>query len=178
MVVMAPSDENEQRHMLYTGYHYQGPAAVRYPRGKATGCTLDKELRLLEIGKARELRAGKDVAILVFGTLLQAAWPVAEAMDATLVDMRFVKPLDEELLARLACSHRLLVTIEENVVSGGAGSGVNECLQAHALAVPVLNLGLPDVFLEHGRAADLLVKYGIDARGIEASIRERLAHLS
>jgi 1-deoxy-D-xylulose-5-phosphate synthase len=163
--------------MLFTGYHYQGPAAVRYPRGKATGCALDPELHLLEIGKARELRAGKDVAILVFGTLLQAAWPAAEALNATLVDMRFVKPLDEALLARVACSHRLLVTIEENAVNGGAGSGVNELLQAHDLPVPVLNLGLPDIFLEHGRAVDLLAKCGLDARGIEASIRERLAHL-
>jgi 1-deoxy-D-xylulose-5-phosphate synthase len=177
MVVMAPSDENEQRHMLFTGYHYQGPAAVRYPRGKATGCALDPELHLLEIGKARELRAGKDVAILVFGTLLQAAWPAAEALNATLVDMRFVKPLDEALLAHVACSHRLLVTIEENAVNGGAGSGVNELLQAHDLPVPVLNLGLPDIFLEHGRAVDLLAKCGLDARGIEASIRERLADL-
>ena len=178
MVVMAPSDENEQRHLLFTGYHYQGPAAVRYPRGKATGCALDKELHLLEIGKARELRTGQEVAVLAFGTLLQAAWPAAEALNATLVDMRFVKPLDEELLVRLACSHRLLVTIEENTVYGGAGSGVNEFLQARGLAVPVLNLGLPDVFLEHGRAADLLAKCGLDARGIEAAIRERLQHLA
>jgi 1-deoxy-D-xylulose-5-phosphate synthase len=178
MVVMAPSDENEQRHMLYTGYHYQGPAAVRYPRGKATGCSLDPELHLLEIGKARELRKGQDIAILVFGTLLQAAWPVADALNATLVDMRFVKPLDAELLARVACSHRLLVTLEENVVNGGAGSGVNELLQAHGLTVPVLNLGLPDVFLEHGRAADLLAKCGLDTQGIEASIRERIARLA
>jgi 1-deoxy-D-xylulose-5-phosphate synthase len=177
MVVMAPSDENEQRHMLYTGYHFQGPAAVRYPRGKASGCALDRELHVLEIGKARELREGQDIAILVFGTLLAAAWPVADALNATLVDMRFVKPLDEELLARLACSQRLLVTIEENVVSGGAGSGVNEFLQASGLSLPVLNLGLPDTFLEHGRAADLLAKCGLDAAGIEASIRARLARL-
>jgi 1-deoxy-D-xylulose-5-phosphate synthase len=177
MLVMAPSDENEQRHMLYTGYRHAGPAAVRYPRGKATGCALDPELRQLEIGKARVLREGRDVAILAFGTLLHDAKPAAAALDATLVDMRFVKPLDEALLQQLAASCRLLVTVEENVIKGGAGSGVNEVLQARGLSTPVLNLGLPDAFIEHGRSADLLAACGLDAAGIEAAIRDRLARM-
>jgi len=174
MVVMTPSDENETRDMLYTGYHFAGPAAVRYPRGKATGCSLNKTLTLLEIGKARIVRKGLTVAVLVFGTLLKAALAAAEKLDATVVDMRFVKPLDVESLQQLAQTHALLVTIEENVIKGGAGSGVNEFLQAHALQVPVLNLGLPDTFLEHGRASDMLAACGLDSNGIEASIRSRL----
>jgi len=176
-VVMTPSDENEARHMLYTGFQHAGPAAVRYPRGKATGCALDVPLRTLEIGKARQVRAGKDLAILVFGTLLKAAKVAAENLDATLVDMRFVKPLDEALIAELAASHKLLVTLEENTIKGGAGSAVGEVLDAGNLLVPLLSLGLPDRFLEHGRASDMLAACGLDAAGIENSIRQRLATL-
>jgi 1-deoxy-D-xylulose-5-phosphate synthase len=176
-IVMTPSDENEARHMLYTGFHHRGPAAVRYPRGKATGCALDVPLRKLELGKGRKLREGKDVAILVFGTLLQAAKVAAEKLDATLVDMRFVKPLDEALVAELAAMHKLLVTVEENTIKGGAGSAVGEVLDARGLLVPLLTLGLPDRFLEHGRAPDMLAACGLDAAGIEASIHKRLATL-
>ena len=174
MVVMAPSDENEARNMLYTGYHHKGPAAVRYPRGKATGRALDSSMQLLELGKARVVREGNKVAILVFGTLLAAARVAADALDATLVDMRFVKPLDEALILKLASTHRLLVTVEENVICGGAGSGVNESLLAAAVTIPVLNLGLPDRFLEHGRAPDMLAACGLDSKGIAASVRARM----
>ncbi len=175
MVVMTPSDENEARQLLTTGYHYPGPAAVRYPRGKATGCKLDASLAQLPIGKARVVRQGSKVAILAFGTLLQAAREAAAALDATLVDMRFVKPLDEELLLQLAASEQLLVTVEENTVKGGAGSAVNEFLLNRNLAVNVLNLGLPDVFLGHGKPQDMRSSCGLDGNGILASIRARLA---
>ena len=177
MVVMTPSDENEARHMLYTGFLHQGPAAVRYPRGKATGCALEPELRKLAIGKARQVRAGHSVVLLVFGTLLKAALAAANKLDATVIDMRFVKPLDEALLAELTHSHRLLVTLEENTVIGGAGAGVAEYLAAQNIQIPLLNLGLPDRFLEHGRAPDMLAQCGLDSAGIEASIRQRLAGL-
>jgi 1-deoxy-D-xylulose-5-phosphate synthase len=178
MVVMTPSDENEARHLLFTGYQHRGPAAVRYPRGKATGCKLDTFLTKFPLGKASVLREGRDVALLVFGTLLGAARVVAQAMDATLVDMRFVKPLDENLIATLARSQRLLVTIEENTVAGGAGSAVNEFLESAGLKVEVLNLGLPDSFLGHGKAPDLLSSCGLDAKGMEHSIRQRLSQSS
>lgn len=178
LLLMAPSDENEARHLLYTGYQYKGPAAVRYPRGKATGCALDPVLQQLPIGKARVLREGHGAALLVFGTLLAAARPVAEALGATLVDMRFVKPLDTALLDALAGSHRLLVTIEENTVLGGAGAGVLEHLQNRGLRVPVLVLGLPDRFLEHGRPQELLRACGLDSAGLQASIEQRLLQLS
>ena len=176
-IVMTPSDENEARHMLYTGYHYQGPAAVRYPRGKATGVAVDAQLRKLELGKARVVREGKEVAILAFGTMLHAARITADKLDATLVDMRFVKPLDEQLLIELAKGHTLFVTVEENTLQGGAGSAVGEVLDAQNVQVPLLSLGLPDRFLEHGRAPDLLAACGLDASGIESSIRARLATL-
>jgi 1-deoxy-D-xylulose-5-phosphate synthase len=176
-IVMTPSDENEARHMLYTGYHHQGPAAVRYPRGKATGCVVDTQLRKLDIGKARMVREGRDVAILAFGTLLKAALAAGEKLDATVVDMRFVKPLDEALVATLAQSYKLLVTVEENTIKGGAGSAVGEVLDAQNLQVPLLTLGLPDRFLEHGRAPDMLAQCGLDATGIEAAVRKRLAAL-
>jgi 1-deoxy-D-xylulose-5-phosphate synthase len=176
MLLMAPSDENEARHMLFTGFHHKGPAAVRYPRGKATGVALDGNMQRLELGKARLVREGREVAILVFGTLLKAALAAGEQLDATVVDMRFVKPLDETLLSVLAKNHALFVTVEENVIKGGAGSGVNEYLAAQDLRVPVLNLGLPDRFLEHGRAPEMLAQCGLDGTGIEASIRERLPH--
>jgi 1-deoxy-D-xylulose-5-phosphate synthase len=175
MLIMTPSDEEETRKMLTAGYYYKGPAAVRYPRGKATGCEIDKELKDLEIGKANICREGKGgVAILVFGTLLAKGKIVAEELDATLVDMRFVKPIDETLIKTLANSHSLLVTLEENAIKGGAGSAVNEYIEAENLSVSVLNLGLPDRFLEHGKADDMLAACGLDAKGISSSIRQRL----
>jgi len=175
LVIMTPSDEQEARCLLTTGFHHPGPAAVRYPRGKATGCKTTAELTAVEIGKARVCReGGNGIAILVFGTLLQKTRSVAEALDATLVDMRFVKPLDETLLITLAQQCELLVTVEENAVKGGAGSGVNEFLEAQDFDTPVLNLGLPDSFLEHGKAEDMLADCGLDAAGILRAIEHRL----
>ncbi|VTN14480.1 1-deoxy-D-xylulose-5-phosphate synthase [Raoultella terrigena] len=138
---MTPSDENECRQMLYTGYHYgDGPSAVRYPRGTGTGATLEP-LASLPIGKGVVKREGEKIAILNFGTLLKEAAQVADKLNATLVDMRFVKPLDNALILQLAAGHEALVTLEENAIMGGAGSGVNELLMAHRRAVPVLNIG-------------------------------------
>ena len=171
MLIMTPSDENETRHMLYTGYHFSGPAAVRYPRGKATGCEQDASLKQLDIGKAVVKRQGEKVAILVFGTLLKAAEKSAEALKATLVDMRFVKPLDEALIKELAGTHQLLVTVEENVIKGGAGSAVNEFLAAIKSEVKVINLGLPDKFLDHGKSEQMLAECGLDSVGITAAIK-------
>jgi 1-deoxy-D-xylulose-5-phosphate synthase len=171
---MTPSDEEETRKLLTTGFHYKGPAAVRYPRGNATGREMDKELKGFEIGKANICREGKGgVALLVFGTLLTKGKIVAEELDATLVDMRFVKPIDEALIKTMATSHSLLVTLEENAIKGGAGSAVNEYLEAENLSVPILNLGLPDRFIEHGKADDMLAGCGLDVEGISSSIRQR-----
>ncbi|SUB18106.1 1-deoxy-D-xylulose-5-phosphate synthase [Pantoea agglomerans] len=147
---MTPSDENECRQMLYTGYHYQdGPSAVRYPRGTGVGTPL-APLQSLPLGKAVVKRQGEKLAILNFGTLLPEAAATAEALNATLVDMRFVKPLDEALIAELAATHDSLITLEEGAIKGGAGSGVNEFVMAKRLAVPVLNIGLPDEFIPQG----------------------------
>ena len=174
LLVMTPSDENESRHMLFTGFHFPGPAAVRYPRGKASGCQLHAELQKLDIGKAVLKRQGEKTAILVFGTLLKAAEVSAQELNATLVDMRFVKPLDEDLLRELAASHHLLVTVEENVIKGGAGSAVNEFLHAAGITTNVLNLGLPDRFLDQGKAEQMLADCGLDSSGITAAIIDKL----
>ncbi|UJR53529.1 1-deoxy-D-xylulose-5-phosphate synthase [Dickeya zeae] len=175
MVIMTPSDENECRLMLHTGYHYQqGPCAVRYPRGNVLGVELTP-LETLPIGKGVVKRQGEKIAILNFGTLLPEAQQAADALNATLVDMRFVKPLDETLVASLAASHDVLVTLEENAVMGGAGSGVNEYLMANRLPVPVLNLGLPDIFIPQGSQAEIRTELSLDAAGIERRIRNWLA---
>ncbi|WJY14057.1 1-deoxy-D-xylulose-5-phosphate synthase [Pectobacteriaceae bacterium CE90] len=175
MVIMAPSDENECRQMLYTGYHYQkGPTAVRYPRG----CGIDAELmplQALPIGKGIIRRQGEKIAILNFGTLLPEARTVAETLNATLVDMRFVKPLDEALVETLASTHQALVTLEENAIMGGAGSGVNEFLMSKRLLVPVLNIGLPDRFIPQGVQGEIRSDLGLDAVGIEHQITQWLA---
>jgi 1-deoxy-D-xylulose-5-phosphate synthase len=173
MLVMAPSDENETRLMLNTGYQFRGPAAVRYPRGKATGCALTAGLETLPIGKGVIKRKGNRVAILSFGTLLAAASSAAEIVDATVADMRFVKPLDESLILDLAGSHDLIVTVEENTVRGGAGSSVAEFLIGAGITLPMLILGLPDKFLGHGKAADMLASCGLDAQGIVNAIRAK-----
>jgi 1-deoxy-D-xylulose-5-phosphate synthase len=175
MVVMAAADENECRQMLYTGFLHDGPAAVRYPRGKGPGTEVQEEMQALPIGRGECLRQGREVALLCFGAPLAAAREVAETLDATLVNMRFVKPLDEELVLKMAAEHRLLVTVEDNVVAGGAGSAVNECLAAHGRSAEVLNLGLPDGFLEHGSREELLAEAGLDAAGIQAAVETRLA---
>lgn len=175
MVIMTPSDENECRQMLYTGYHYQdGPSAVRYPRGNAVGVELTP-LQSLPLGKGVVKRQGEKLAILNFGTLLPAAAEAAEALNATLVDMRFVKPLDEALIAELAQSHASLVTLEEGAIKGGAGSGVNETVMAKRLRVPVLNLGLPDEFIPQGTQDEVRHDYQLDAQGIQQQIRDWLA---
>ncbi|SPY76611.1 1-deoxy-D-xylulose-5-phosphate synthase [Providencia rustigianii] len=172
MVIMAPSDENECRQMLHTGYHYQeGPTAVRYPRGAGVGAEL-MPLSPLEIGKGIVRRQGEKVAILSFGTLLSNALEAAEQLNATVVDMRFVKPLDEALILDMANSHDMLVTLEENAIMGGAGSGVNEFLMREKKVLPILNLGLPDFFIPQGTQEELLADLGLDAAGIVKSITD------
>ncbi|RUO31209.1 1-deoxy-D-xylulose-5-phosphate synthase [Aliidiomarina soli] len=173
MVVMTPSDENECRQMLYTGYHLQQPAAVRYPRGSGIGCELES-LQAMELGKAIVRRQGTKVAILNFGTLLPEAMQAAEALDATVIDMRFVKPMDAEAVKKAAAEHDLLVTLEENAVAGGAGSAVAELLMTQQQPSPLLMLGLPDSFIKHGSQAEIRAELELDAAGIEASIRKRL----
>ena len=175
MLVMTPSDENELRRLLCTGYRFEGPAAVRYPRGSGPNARIEPGLEPLEIGKALVRRQGSRVALLVFGVQLAEALAVGETLDATVVDMRFVKPLDEALLRELADSHELLVSIEEGSVMGGAGSAVNEFLAREGLLKPILNLGLPDRYVEHAKPAEMLAECGLDEAGIEAAIRHRLA---
>ena len=174
MVLMTPSDEQELRLLLSTGYHYAGPAAVRYPRGTGPNAPLSAALETVEIGKGVVRRRGQRVAILVFGVQLAAALHAAETLDASVADMRFVKPLDEALIRELAASHDLLVTVEENAIMGGAGSAVAEFLAAQAIIKPVLQLGLPDYYVEHAKPAQMLTECGLDAAGIEAAIRQRL----
>lgn len=174
MVIMTPSDENECRQMLHTGYHHNGPAAVRYPRGSGTGAVLEP-LAIMPIGKGIVRREGEKVAILCFGTLLAQAQQVADNLNATLVDMRFVKPLDEELVQEMAASHEFLVTVEENAIMGGAGSGINELLMAKRQLVPVLNLGLPDYFVPQGEQDEMRAEFGLDAAGIQRQIEAWLA---
>ncbi|AVV36905.1 1-deoxy-D-xylulose-5-phosphate synthase [Pantoea vagans] len=175
MVIMTPSDENECRQMLYTGYHHQaGPSAVRYPRGTGVGTPL-APLQSLPLGKAVVKRQGEKLAILNFGTLLPEAAATAEALNATLVDMRFVKPLDEALIAELAKTHDSLITLEEGAIKGGAGSGVNEFVMAKRLGIPVLNIGLPDEFIPQGTQDEVRHDYLLDAEGIQQQIARWLA---
>lgn len=173
MVVMAPADENECRQMLTTAYHYPGPAAVRYPRGAGIGKATEAALTDLVIGKADLLRQGSKVAILAFGSMVHPALKAAENLDATVVNMRFVKPLDIEMIKDIANRHDNIVTIEEGCTMGGAGSAVAEALAEIGLAKPVLMLGLPDKFVDHGDPALLLAQCGLNAEGIELSIRKR-----
>jgi 1-deoxy-D-xylulose-5-phosphate synthase len=173
MVVMAPSDENECRTMLTTAYHYPGPAAVRYPRGAGVGAALQQELNTVEIGKGLVKRQGKGVAILAFGSMVAPSLKAAEDLNATVADMRFVKPLDVELVKRLAKEHDYLVTVEEGCTMGGAGSAVSEALASEGIVKPLLILGLPDRFIDHGDPGVLLASVGLDAHGIGKSIRER-----
>jgi 1-deoxy-D-xylulose-5-phosphate synthase len=173
MVVATPSDENETRLLLTTCYQYPGPASVRYPRGSGAGATISAGLDTVPVGRGIIRRQGKDLALLVFGTLLPAALKVAESLDLTVVDMRFVKPLDAELVRKMAAEHRGLVTLEEGAIMGGAGSAVTEFLNTAGLTCPVLQLGLPDRFIDHGEQGALLAGVGLDAVGIERSIRAR-----
>ena len=174
LTVMTPSDENECRQMLFTAFQMDTPSAVRYPRGAGPGVTPDKLMRALTIGRGEVRRTGKKIAILAFGSMLAPALVAAEQLDATVANMRFVKPLDETLVLRLAQEHGLLVTVEENTIQGGAGSAVVECLLRHGIAVPVLQLGLPDAFLEQGEPAKMLATCGLDGAGITASILHRI----
>jgi len=176
MVIMTPSDENECRQMLYTGYRYdQGPTAVRYPRGSATGEPQIQEMTILPIGKGIMKRQGNKVAILNFGTLLADVMIAADNLNASVADMRFVKPLDVELITKLAKSHDVLVTVEENAIMGGAGSGVLELLQKLKLPMPVLQIGLPDEFIKHGATEEIIAELRLDTSGIQAQIEEYLA---
>ncbi|WP_068829073.1 1-deoxy-D-xylulose-5-phosphate synthase [Pseudomonas sp. BMS12] len=177
MLVMTPSDENELRLLLTTGHQFNGPAAVRYPRGSGPNAAIDPALNAVEIGKAVVRRQGQGTALLVFGVQLAEALRVGETLDATVVDMRFVKPLDEALLRELAGSHELLVTLEENSVMGGAGSAVSEFLAAENIVMPLLHLGLPDYYVEHAKPAQMLAECGLDEAGIEAAVRRRLQQL-
>ncbi|HWQ37511.1 MAG TPA: 1-deoxy-D-xylulose-5-phosphate synthase [Burkholderiales bacterium] len=174
MTVMAPSDEAECRRMLSTAFALNRPAAVRYPRGSGPGVEVPRDLDTLEVGKAAVRRQGRRIAILAFGAPTSAALQAAEVLDATVVDMRFVKPLDEALVRQMASTHDWLVTVEENVIQGGAGSAVLEVLERQGLAHKVLQLGLPDRFVDHGDPASLLHECGLDAEGILASIRNRV----
>ncbi|MGI3747142.1 MAG: 1-deoxy-D-xylulose-5-phosphate synthase [Janthinobacterium lividum] len=174
MLIMTPSDENELRKMLTTGHLFKGPAAVRYPRGNGPNAVIESSLEPLEIGKGVVRRQGSKLAMLVFGVQLTEALIVAEKLDATVVDMRFVKPLDEALVREMASSHDLLVTIEENAIMGGAGAAVSEFLARENILKSVLHLGLPDVYVEHAKPAQMLAECGLDAAGIEASINQRL----
>jgi 1-deoxy-D-xylulose-5-phosphate synthase len=175
MTVMAPADEDECRQMLYTAYQLNTPSAVRYPRGRGPGAQVSREMRALPVGKGELRRSGRRVAILAFGSMLAPALAAAERLDATVANMRFVKPLDAELVLRLAREHELLVTVEENTVQGGAGSAVAECLQQHGITVPLLQFGLPDSFMEQGEHAQMLAACGLDADGLVAAISHKLA---
>jgi 1-deoxy-D-xylulose-5-phosphate synthase len=178
MVVMAPSDEDEARQLLYTGYCHNGPAAIRYPRGTGPGAAIQKEMTAVELGKGTVVRKGKRIAILNFGTLLPAGLYAANTLNGTVADMRFVKPIDKALIAELAESHALLVTLEENCIAGGAGAAVNEYLVELNLSVSVLNLGLPDTFMEHGQHGDMLKACRLDGEGVLNSINTRLGALN
>ena len=173
LVVMAPADENECRQLLSTGYRHDGPAAVRYPRGTGPGVALPDTLDTLPIGKAELRRRGARIALLAFGAMVPAAEKVGEELDTTVVNMRFVKPLDRDLILELAASHDAFVTLEDNVVAGGAGSAVAELLSAEGITIPILHLGLPDAFQHHASREDLLAEAGLDAAGIRAAITAR-----
>ncbi|NLC61372.1 MAG: 1-deoxy-D-xylulose-5-phosphate synthase, partial [Gammaproteobacteria bacterium] len=178
MVVMAPADEDECRKMLSTGFQHEGPAAVRYPRGSGPGVAVGDSLDTLPIGKAELRHRGANIALLAFGAIVPAAEKAGEALGLTVVNMRFVKPLDRELLLELAESHEGFVTLEDNVVMGGAGSAVAELLHAEGITLPILQLGLPDAFQRHASREDLLAEAGLDEDGIRASILARWPRLA
>ncbi len=170
MVIMAAGDENECRQMLYTGFLHDGPVSVRYPRGKGPGVDVEQEMTAIPIGTADLKREGKNIAILAFGAMLTPALEAGEELDATVVNMRFVKPLDKEMIIKMADTHEILVTLEDNVVAGGAGSAILECLQTHQILIPTLNLGLPDQYIEQGSREECLSDAGLDTENIIANI--------
>jgi len=177
MVIAAPSDEQECRQLLTTAYNYQGPAAVRYPRGTGPGVATHTELRSVELGKGLVKREGQGLAILNFGSLMPAALAAAERLNATVCDMRFIKPLDTQLIRNMLDQHNLLVTLEENAIMGGTGSAVAEWLNSEGITMPLLQLGLPDRFIEHAKHEQMLSEVGLDAEGIYQSISKRLVLL-
>jgi 1-deoxy-D-xylulose-5-phosphate synthase len=170
MLVMAPADENECREMLSTGFQHPGPASVRYPRGKGPGAAVSKTLDTLPIGKGELKHQGSRIAILAWGSMVTPALEVGKQLNASVANMRFIKPLDEELILSLAKSHDIFITVEENVLSGGAGSAVNLFLQQQKILMPVLNIGLPDSFIEQGTREELLAICSLDKAGILAQI--------
>jgi len=172
MIVMAPSTEDECRQMLYTAFQQDGPTAVRYPRGKGIGIEPQVKMQAIEVGKGETLREGTNVAILLFGSLLNEATYAADAFNATLVNMRFVKPIDESLIKTIAESHDLIITLEDNAINGGAGSAVNEYLNSQALQIPVVNLGIPDEYVEHATREEQLEEIGLTGEGIVKTITE------
>ena len=175
IVVMAPADENECRQMLYTGFLLDQPVSVRYPRGNGPGVEIRQEMTAIPVGKAEIRRQGRDMAILAFGVMLGPALEAGEELDATVVNMRFVKPIDMEMILEMAGKHNLLVTIEENVVAGGAGSAVNEVLAAHEITSGIINYGLPDRLIQHGTREDMLADAGLTKAGLLKFIRQHLA---
>lgn len=174
MLIMAPRNENECRKMLSTGYQYEGPAAVRYPRGSGVGIAVDQDLEPIEIGKAEVLVQGKKTAILAFGSMVNKAIEPAQELEATLIDMKFIKPLDIAMLDQVARDYELVVTVEENAISGGAGSAISEYFRLNQLSVDCMHLGIPDHFTDQGNPSELLKDLGLDARGIRQSIQDRL----
>jgi 1-deoxy-D-xylulose-5-phosphate synthase len=177
LVIMAPADENECRRLLQTAYEHPGPALVRYPRGSGPGVAIEKPTRPLPIGRGEVRQHGQDVALLAFGSRLAAAEQVGQRLGLTVANMRFIKPLDELLILELADRHRLLVTLEENAIAGGAGSAVSELLAAHGVIIACLHLGLPDACQEQATHDEQLAACGLDAAGIEASVRAEMLEL-
>jgi 1-deoxy-D-xylulose-5-phosphate synthase len=173
MVIMAPADENECRQMLYTGFRHNGPAAVRYPRGRGPGAEVLKKMSAIPLGKSRTLRQGSGLAILAFGSMVEPCVKVAEQLDASLINMRFVKPLDRAAILSAAARHSQLVTVEENAIAGGAGSGVNEILAGEGQTANILNIGLDDNYIQHGTRQECLRLAGLDSEGILAKIIRR-----
>ena len=167
---MTPADENECRQMLYTGFTLNQPAAVRYPRGKGPGVTIEHTMTALPVGKAEIRREGHTIAILAFGAMLHPAMDVGSRFDATVVNMRFVKPIDDIMISKIAKTHQLIVTIDESSIVAGAGSAVNESLAEQNIQIPVLNHGLPDRFIEHGERGEMLRDANLDADGLHAAI--------
>jgi 1-deoxy-D-xylulose-5-phosphate synthase len=170
MVIMAPADENECRQMLTTGFLYNGTVAVRYPRGKGAGVVIDNALKTVEMGKAEIRHTGSRIAMLAWGSMVTPTVHVGKELSATVVNMRFVKPIDETLILELVKTHDVFVTVEENVLAGGAGEAVNRFLQTQKILMPVLNLGLPDYFVEQGTREECLTECGLDSQGILASV--------
>jgi 1-deoxy-D-xylulose-5-phosphate synthase len=174
ITVMAPSDENECRQMLYTAFQMDTPTAVRYPRGAGTGVAPEKQMHMLPVGRGEICRSGAKIALLAFGSMLKPCLEAGDELDATICNMRFIKPLDNDLVASLASNHELLVTVEENTIMGGAGSAVAEALASAGITVPILQLGLPDIFIDQGDPSQMLADCGLDKAGIIRSVKARL----